>query len=759
MAYDWKKLYHSSPVDVSRGAAMDAHNRLSNIKANNSLALDVEALRKKLAAERQFVDQKKWLASPGVREPLDEAKFKALLAQMGMDDADAAKTEYDKVTSLRRPDAVEFDRLKYGDNRGQKETNPFKIIASQLPRAAADLNPMADASPEVKSLMEDTAMAAVTGGFMNGPIGLASGLATYSPDAEAVVKPKGGNWLSISDRRLGMLKRQPQAADYIKQMEAKLAARPDLAPGNSTYDTFAEGIEGMRPHTAMNAWIDGPLAKYIKNQMATPEDPVRLAIDAFPQKKKEIVGTAQAKLDKLNAKTRVLAESKGVPEEYLTRHRQDVLAAERALRELNLREGIHYQPEGLVGMRGKAGAMANRRKGGFPENETASTVMGKMWERASDRNVFPEKLEDLPESDFPDNTWMDGKPGGTMVNELGPGFHQSLGFDHMIDELYNSIRGDELPAQFRLDPKNLGKITVPQAVEHVDKINAWRGARKVDANREIAQNSAAHTLREYPEEGSGMRWVELKAAPKHDELGNVVNQGDRDLADQLRYEGDTMQHCVGGYCDDVIQGRSRIMSLRDREGQPYATIEIEPGRKLTKNDLPDSVRDQLADMDVPQAEFEARVQKYLADQEVPTRIKQIKGPKNEEVDPKYTHYIKDFLNNPPDGVKWGDVNDLHLAGNLFKHENGKFYSPEDAARLATKHFGERTYGNRPDAAEDAYNYYNRISRYNQDLLTDIDKGFIEDWKAGNFASGGQVKTSSLTDGHIDAIMMQLRGNQ
>lgn len=45
---------------------------------------------------------------------------------------------------------------------------------------------------------------------------------------------------------------------------------------------------------------------------------------------------------------------------------------------------------------------------------------------------------------------------------------------------------------------------------------------------------------------------------------------------ELKDEGHVMQHCVGGYCDDVASGKSQIFSLRDADGNPHATIEWQP---------------------------------------------------------------------------------------------------------------------------------------------------------------------------------------
>lgn len=44
---------------------------------------------------------------------------------------------------------------------------------------------------------------------------------------------------------------------------------------------------------------------------------------------------------------------------------------------------------------------------------------------------------------------------------------------------------------------------------------------------------------------------------------------------QLQYEGDVMNHCVGGYAPEAESGRALIYSLRDEKGKPHVTIEME----------------------------------------------------------------------------------------------------------------------------------------------------------------------------------------
>jgi len=58
---------------------------------------------------------------------------------------------------------------------------------------------------------------------------------------------------------------------------------------------------------------------------------------------------------------------------------------------------------------------------------------------------------------------------------------------------------------------------------------------------------------------------------------------DESLAESLKYEGEVMGHCVGGYCPDVASGRTKIFSLRDKRGEPHVTVEVRPQQHLDYN--------------------------------------------------------------------------------------------------------------------------------------------------------------------------------
>ena len=124
------------------------------------------------------------------------------------------------------------------------------------------------------------------------------------------------------------------------------------------------------------------------------------------------------------------------------------------------------------------------------------------------------------------------------------------------------------------------------------------------------------------------------------------------LAGQMAQEGNALGHCVGGYCEDVLAGDSRIISLRDQLGRSYATVELREGRQ---------------GLDARGMEIERFVVdrlRNLVGKALPARpeldIAQIKGPGNGAPADYVQPYVQDFVKSG----KWGDVRDLDNAGLL-----------------------------------------------------------------------------------------------
>lgn len=100
-------------------------------------------------------------------------------------------------------------------------------------------------------------------------------------------------------------------------------------------------------------------------------------------------------------------------------------------------------------------------------------------------------------------------------------------------------------------------------------------------------------------------------------LGNGAEWREITTRDGLRIEGGLLKHCLKkdefGYCNRLMNKESKYFTLRDADGQPYATIEMSKPIGLEDQDVPFNV------------------------------IKQVKGMSNESVIPLYGEEVTEFL--------------------------------------------------------------------------------------------------------------------
>jgi len=496
--------------------------------------------------------------------------------------------------------------------------------------------------------------------------------ATPSPRAgsmaaqRGVIKAPGGNWLRGS------------VEDALKGLKSSEYVTPDLVVNGQVIPGVHDAV--AQRGTALNAFVDKQLRNYVRNDMATERDPIRALAESWATQKPQKLAEAQARIDALTAKGQELAATRGVPQEYLTRHRQDVIAAEKAQELIALRQGLHFQPNELP----TVNLSKLREKAGFPVTNSGVSDLAKIWENVSDSMLSPGKAGQMvdPERTLPitvdhylkQDPWLAKIPSEADVYRLtghSP-TASNLGFDHLMDELRNAVNPESgLPKELLFDPAHMGKITVPQAVERVADINAWRAAQKAEADMARANNAATFLHKEYPEKG--MKWVELKkndiegAGHALDEGGTMRDPGYNALRDALKYEGDTMKHCVGGYCDDVADGSTRIYSLRDAKGRPHVTVEVKPGSGHEYAGEKNKEIIRLAEergiqryMAPGNEGLWAEAERNLAERgiEQPKYIQQIKGPSNKKPNDEYLPFVQDFVRSG----NWSDVVDLHHTG-------------------------------------------------------------------------------------------------
>lgn len=528
----------------------------------------------------------------------------------------------------------------------------------------------------------------------------------------AVVKPKGGNWIANAGSPEEMTRPLKYGLDTpwigtpeeIAQRHAdllrNLRATVNTPEGNEQIDRMLandqilsteRALHRAKTNVAINDWIDKKLTKYIRNEMATPDDPVRKLI-----------------------------QEKGIshlPEE-------DLLTAEA------------WRSEGLAGRRKSLGypeeGMATRQhaEAGYPEGlaeERARMAAG--WEEMSDPAIDQLQAgdflnpkytsEDISAMYLRENPWLAKvDPASPVYSVERP---PDLGFTHLVDELKNAMSlRSELPPSLRIDPDDLKKMSMAQAVERVAKINEWRADAAKQAQLEAQKN--VDVFREYPtvpgtevKNESGLRWAQLNKPG------------------QFKYESDHMGHSVRGYepveqggsasyglggWEAIQSGKAKVYSLRNAKGEPHVTIEV---GKLEEDDLASFLtRNYPGGLGKAAADYAAVQESGVSWDEFmrqtfgsePMMITQIKGKQNRAPKEEYLPFIQDFVRSQ----QWGEVRDLRNAGfdltanDLFDAGDMATFSragikvpqfmTRDEARVMSDKLYEIKYGRNPATGEE-----------------------------------------------------------
>lgn len=430
---------------------------------------------------------------------------------------------------------------------------------------------------------------------------------------------------------------------------------------------------------------------------------------------------------------RMGAPQANVVQDWLARslakyYKTDFGAPDDPLRDLAAR-GLHYDVD-MTPERWKATVDSYLLEDPIQQILFPPNPMGGMPGAGS--NMRGETLAAMP--------WLAKQPVTDKLYGISSG---GLDIAHFADELANALdpEASGLPADLALRPESLARMSFPQAVERVGRINQFRVKQMEDAAQALANNPAVQTFKEYPD--AGYRWVELRQ-PEYgpdmlpegfglrvrdnqqggtyhalvDELdgGRELGAGqtpeaaikaaqkwlvesDTSLADALKYEGDTMGHCVGGYCDDVLSGRSRIFSLRDAKGQPHVTIETSPRRMPQQSGLiyrvPDDVSDELFEQaGGDEALADRLAADWFAANPQPDDIIQIKGKQNRAPVEDYLPYVQDFVK----GGTWGNIGDFGNTG-LVKLPDGRFITQAQIEEAASNPGAAKLFGSQENARQ------------------------------------------------------------
>lgn len=298
--------------------------------------------------------------------------------------------------------------------------------------------------------------------------------------------------------------------------------------------------------------------------------------------------------------------------------------------------------------------------------------------------------------------WVHKLPGTDPVYTLY-GDHPFSGtpFSHTLDELQNAMNPTSgLPQHLQIGESTLQRMSWPQAVERTGAINQWREAQMAAERANLLQsNPAFHKVMDLADDPNGLAWYQIKRpelpegwAEKDgvvvDANGYIAPDDPRQtyLQDALTNEGDSMGHCVGGYCYDVARGDSEIYSLRDAKGEPHVTIETQPRRpqwdgfgNLVNSIEPGAWDKVVADEDFYSLGGDRTVEKLFPHvwEAINTpSVVQIKGKQNAKPKDDYIPAVQQFLKSR----KWAEINDLKNA-DMLRLPDSRYITSADHERI------------------------------------------------------------------------------
>lgn len=559
--------------------------------------------------------------------------------------------------------------------------------------------------------------------------------------------PDDGRWVVLNDRTPIIFNSEDEARAKAQSLVDEF--NPNRSPENAARRIADNSLRLARdasgPLSELQNWFLRAAPRYIKNEMGTPDDPMR-----------------------------ALAERGALHVEMSPDEWSDAASSAISRQQIGSALGIDqlYTPAG------------SDPRAGYDYGAALAVNM----------------------------PWLKKAPVTDELYGIGDiyALQDKMGMGHMLDEMRNAIDPRSgLPSDLAVRPESLGRMGLAQAAERVGLINQFRVKEMERAALSNLDSPAVQAFKEYTDDNPmGLRWVQLKApddipegysvrlgndAPREGYFGAYGPDGQpiawgptedearrmavkAPLQDALKYEGDTMGHCVGGYCPDVMSGRSSIFSLRDAKGEPHVTIETRPGNPRTAlSEIPRDALDQItaaakADtdqvtgpmgigMDDPrwtrtyQTNLSLKQREWLAANPTPDDIIQIKGKQNAKPKDEYLPFVRDFVQSG----KWGQIGDeensglRRLGGNLIPSDeydrtlndayNWMRNSP--GGQAVRKFYKTEMGGYGTDAYNEADKFINKLAipvGINEYSLNDI-LSVLEDpggWDAENIESALQA---------------------
>jgi PcfJ-like protein len=224
-----------------------------------------------------------------------------------------------------------------------------------------------------------------------------------------------------------------------------------------------------------------------------------------------------------------------------------------------------------------------------------------------------------------------------------------------------------------------------QAEQVIDWLNAANAADNSSPNLRMSWEDAVEAQAEWHKDIARQSRVTELTAEQMEGIVTIMEFSDGyrwvDVQTEvcLQHEGTVMGHCVGqgGYTTGVKEGTTKILSLRDGNNNPHATIEGVSEYPIVIN--ADMLNSGQADLFLDNA-----LEKSFVD----LAIRQIKGKENKAVVRKYRDYVQEFLTKfQIKTLEYGGLNDLENCGLFILHKGGYVNVEEVGEQMTTMEDG------------------------------------------------------------------------
>jgi hypothetical protein len=538
------------------------------------------------------------------------------------------------------------------------------------------------------------AVAAIPGAIKHGATEFAKASALGAPH---VMRTRGSQTIDTGLREeLSRFYRRQNPEGTLAQLETTLAGAPESFTDRAG---FENAINELKNEVAIKNWVQGPLAKYIKRDMGTPEDPVRL-----------------------------------LAEEGIVHRQFDPLYAASSAYQRKLRDSAGFPTWGM-GVSDEARRYEN----------VADYAVGEPYVAG-----HPETAEafELAGNKMPD--WMAKLPEGTNVYAPGT---RNMGFEHIVDVLREDL------AAGRIRPEQVSKISMEQAVRRTHQYDQELAA-KMDAEK-AAFRSGLPVHKEYKTGYKWVELNKPGAfAAESDAMGHSVRgyEPPKGHPDWVEASGTSGSESYGhGGWEAIKSGRAKVYSLIDDKGRPHATVEVLQPNVPTKYDY--DILDELVGTNTPledrmyrEVGSEAKIEdyyKWLAENaegpvkqyalgfvkkisDGPAKITQIKGKQNARPVEDYQPYIADFIRRGEWHPEIGDIGhtDLYDVG-------GKLMRSSELRQIAKEHGMDYDNLSEPYMAE----YVKNLGTIYESILSGKERSLVDtikNYTPPEFAEGGSV---------------------